>query len=843
MQQASLFAPAESSKPQAETTRPDRVILIDGHHLAYRSYFALETLTNSKGQPVQAVFGFIRTVIKLLKEDGHCVIVVFDPPTPTFRHQNYEAYKAGRAPTPEDLPGQIDTIKQLVDLMGLVRLELPGYEADDVIGSLAKKAEQEGYQVRIVTGDRDAFQLLSDAVWVFHPDGSLIGPKQVAEKYGVQVSQWVDYRSLTGDASDNIPGAKGIGPKTAVKLLAEWGSLEGLLQNLEQVQPERVRELLRSSLSDIALSRELSEIHTTLSLDVSFPNSHRREMRSAELRQLLEQLEFGSVLRDLGLLEAARPASEAPWPPPEGAWLGYTLSQPQPMWAQITGLAAALNNTVYRSPHMLPSQAELNTLNAKDLAVVLLREGHQVRPAQDPLLLAYLFDPSNSEAASTVRRYGAGDLSADAASHALAAQNLWGFLQLRTAADEHTHWLYQELELPLSEVLARMEVRGICLDVPYLSELSTELAADITYLEAEVHRLAGRSFNLNSRDQLEQVLYDELNLAASGKRTTTGKRSTAASALETLLGSHPIIEKILNYRELAKLKSTYLDPLPKLIHPQTGRLHTRFNQTGTSTGRLSSSDPNLQNIPIRTEVGRKIRKGFVAAEGHTLIAADYSQIELRVLAHLSGDENLIRVFQEHRDIHTQTAAWMFGIKPEEVKPELRRAAKTINFGVLYGMSAHRLAGELSIPFTEAEGFIERYFASYPKVRQWIDQTLEQGRAKGFVQTLFGRRRFVPDLEAKNRNLREAAERMAFNMPVQGTAADLLKLAMVRLAPQLTPLDTHLLLQVHDELVLEAPQDRAQEAAQLVQKVMQDAWELVVPLEVGLGMGSNWLEAK
>ncbi|RIH84615.1 DNA polymerase I, thermostable [Calidithermus roseus] len=850
MQQRSLFDPEpEAESNPAPVPRAERVILIDGHHLAYRTYFAFEKLTTSTGEPVQAIFGFLRTLLKYLKENSSCVIVVFDAPARTFRHDNFEAYKAGRAPTPEDLPEQIRKIKQLVELLGLTCLEVPGYEADDVIGTLAKKAEAEGYQVRILTGDRDAYQLLSENIWVFHPDGSIIGPSQVKEKYGVGVEQWVDYRALTGDASDNIPGAKGIGPKGAVKLLEEWKSLDNLLAHLEEVKPERTRELIRASLEDIKLSRELSEIHTDVPLEpelCDFSKAHRREPKTAELREMLERLEFGSILRDLGLLEAQRPTTEAPWPPPPGAFLGFTLDRAQPMWAELTGLAAARGDTVYRGPTNLAdlkALGRLNSLEAKDLSVLLLREGYWVPPGDDPMLLAYLYDPANSEPAGTVRRYGAGDWTTDPAQRALAAQTLWETLKRRTEKDERLWWLYREVEQPLSGILARMEVQGVALDVPYLQELSEELGKELGYLEAEIHRLAGRPFNVNSRDQLEAILYDELKLQAGGKKTTTGKRSTAASVLEEMRPLHPIVDKILDYRELSKLKSTYLDPLPRLIHPKTGRLHTRFNQTATATGRLSSSDPNLQNIPVRTEVGRKIRKAFVARAGYCLVAADYSQIELRLLAHLSGDENLKQVFLEGRDIHTQTAAWMFGIAPETVDSYRRRAAKTINFGVLYGMSAHRLSNELSIPYAEAEGFIERYFAAYPKVRFWIEKTLTEARERGYVETLFGRKRFVPELSAKVASVRQAAERMAFNMPVQGTAADLMKLAMVKLGPRLEPLEAHLVLQVHDELVIEAPRDRAEEVAGLAREVMRTAWEFEVPLEVDTGIGENWLEAK
>ncbi len=843
MEQPSLFA---EDRPSPGLTRPERIWLVDGHHLAYRSYFAFEKLSTSRGEPTQAIYGFLRTLLKLLREDGDCVLVIFDAAAPTFRHDAYQDYKAGRAPTPEDFYAQLAQIKRLVELMGLTRLEVAGYEADDVIGTLAKKAEQEGYPVRILTGDRDSFQLLSPLVQVMLPDGRLMTPEAVQARYGVEVAQWVDYRALVGDPSDNLPGAKGIGEKTAAKLLQEWGSLEGLYAHLEALPP-KVRASLLESREQVALSRRLSQIHTEVPLEIDFRHCHRREPDRLALREALERLEFGSILRELNLLAAPAPVQEAAWPPPAEAFLGFTFDRAQPMWAQWLGLAACTGDRVYRGqpmPRELLRFPELRGIQAKDLSVLALREGVWVPPGDDPLLLAYLYDPSNTDPASTVRRYGAGDWTPEPLERAQAAYTLWQTLQARIPENPHIEWLYREMEKPLSAVLARMEARGITLDTAYLNQLSEELGKEISYLEAQIHRLAGHPFNVNSRDQLEVVLYDELKLSASGRKTQkTGKRSTAASALEELLGQHEIVERILAYRELSKLKSTYLDPLPRLIHPKTGRLHTRFNQTGTATGRLSSLEPNLQNIPVRTEIGRRIRKAFRAAAGMKLVAADYSQIELRVLAHLSGDENLIQVFRQGRDIHTQTAAWMFGLSPEQVGPVQRRAAKTINFGVLYGMSAHRLSNELSIPYAEAEGFIERYFASYPKVRTWIEGVLAQARERGYVETLFGRRRFVADLDSRIRAVREAAERMAFNMPVQGTAADLIKLAMVRLQPELEPLGAHLVLQVHDELLVEAPAEKAPQVAQVMQEVMRGVWPLVVPLEVEVGIGEDWLEAK
>lgn len=819
-----------------------RVLLVDGHHLAYRTFHALKGLTTSRGEPVQAVYGFAKSLLKALKEDGDAVIVVFDAKAPSFRHEAYGGYKAGRAPTPEDFPRQLALIKELVDLLGLARLEVPGYEADDVLASLAKKAEKEGYEVRILTADKDLYQLLSDRIHVLHPEGYLITPAWLWEKYGLRPDQWADYRALTGDESDNLPGVKGIGEKTARKLLEEWGSLEALLKNLDRLKPA-IREKILAHMDDLKLSWDLAKVRTDLPLEVDF--AKRREPDRERLRAFLERLEFGSLLHEFGLLESPKALEEAPWPPPEGAFVGFVLSRKEPMWADLLALAAARGGRVHRAPEpykALRDLKEARGLLAKDLSVLALREGLGLPPGDDPMLLAYLLDPSNTTPEGVARRYG-GEWTEEAGERAALSERLFANLWGRLEGEERLLWLYREVERPLSAVLAHMEATGVRLDVAYLRALSLEVAEEIARLEAEVFRLAGHPFNLNSRDQLERVLFDELGLPAIGKTEKTGKRSTSAAVLEALREAHPIVEKILQYRELTKLKSTYIDPLPDLIHPRTGRLHTRFNQTATATGRLSSSDPNLQNIPVRTPLGQRIRRAFIAEEGWLLVALDYSQIELRVLAHLSGDENLIRVFQEGRDIHTETASWMFGVPREAVDPLMRRAAKTINFGVLYGMSAHRLSQELAIPYEEAQAFIERYFQSFPKVRAWIEKTLEEGRRRGYVETLFGRRRYVPDLEARVNSVREAAERMAFNMPVQGTAADLMKLAMVKLFPRLEEMGARMLLQVHDELVLEAPKERAEAVARLAKEVMEGVYPLAVPLEVEVGIGEDWLSAK
>ncbi len=847
MQQDDLFAPAPAAVVAPEISgRPDKIWLVDGHHLAFRSYFAFDKFLTSKGEPTQMVFGFMRVLQKLLKEKEACVIVVFDPPTPTFRHDSYEDYKAGRAETPDDFGPQIEKVFQIVDLMGLKRLEIAGFEADDVIGTLAVKAAKEGYPVKILTGDRDSFQLISDQIQVVLPDGREMTPSAIKEKYGVEVSQWVDYRSLVGDSSDNLPGAKGIGEKTAAKLLQEHHSLAGLYESLSALTP-KVQKSLEESRENVELSNRMSKLETEVPLEINFDDCHVREIDRDGLRTMLEQLEFGAMMREMDLLAPPPKADLVDWPPPLDAFLGFVFDKPHPIWANWTGLGAAFDSKVAKT---LPSFAELEkfpeirAIAAKDLSVLALKEGHWVTPGDDPLLLAYLIDPSNNDAAATVRRYGAGDWTDDPAQRAQAAKTLWDTMKSRSEINPRIEWLYNEIEKPLSSVLAKLEARGMVLDVDYLKELSDEMGLELNQLEADLQQMAGKSFNVNSRDQLETILFDELGLTVGGKKTTTGKRSTAASVLEELVDQHPIVQKILDYRELNKLKGTYLDPLPKLVHPKTGRLHTRLNQCGTATGRLSSVDPNLQNIPVRTEVGRKIRKAFRAAPGMKLIVADYSQIELRILAHLSGDENLQAIFKDGKDIHTQTAAWMFDLPLTEVSKDQRSAAKTINFGVLYGMSAFRLSNELSISFADAQDFINRYFDSFPKVKAWIESTLEFARQNGYVETFFGRRRYVADLDARIKGVREAAERTTFNTPVQGTATgDLVRLAMVKLQPELEKIGAHMVLQIHDELIVEVDADRADETAEVVQDVMRHAWAFDVPLEVGVGIGDNWLEAK
>ena len=839
-----------------------KIVIIDGHALAFRSYYAIRDLSNSKGETTNAVFGFLRSLLRILQEEGEfdATVVTFDAPAKTFRHEQFEGYKAGRRDTPEDLPRQIRQIKQAVGLMGLYQIEVPGLEADDLIGTIATRCAERGYRVEIVTSDRDAYQLVGEHVTVrgLSKDDSF-GPAEVFQKFGVTVAQWVDYRSLTGDASDNIPGAKGIGPKTAAKLLQDYGTLDAILAGLDTLKPESAAKKVSASLEDVKFSRELSRIITDADLEIDPERWSKRELQREALTELLQTLEFGSMLRELGLADESGSTSAAARDGYRkiasgdiffGGALGFVLSSVSPMSAELSELAVASAGTVAEvepewAQIILSSEGTLNACDAKALAVYASRGegGEAVSPGDDPLLMAYVLDPNTADPETVARRYGAPDWGVSASSRAVTTAELLKILPPKLAAEPRLKDLYEKIERPLAQVLAQMERTGVKIDTEFLGKQSEAMNETLLGLEQKVREIAGNdTLNLNSRDQLAELLFEKLELQA-GRKTTTGKRSTAVSALEPLRDAHPVVPLILEYRELAKLKSTYLDPLPRLVNPTTGRLHTTFNQAATATGRLSSTNPNLQNIPVRTKIGREIRRGFVADEGMTLLVADYSQIELRILAHITGEAALLETFRQGEDIHRRTAAQIYGVDAPKVKPDMRRVAKIINFGVLYGMSAHRLTRELSIEYDEAAAFIKTYFERYPKVQGYIEETLGFARKNGYVETLLGRRRMIPDISSTNRNAREYAERTAYNMPIQGTQADIVKLAMLRLAPELTASGSKLLLQVHDELVIEAPQGAADAVAETVKAAMEGAYELEVPITAEVGLGRNWLEAK
>ena len=851
----------------AEAAPADRnghkLVIIDGHALAFRSYYAIRDLSNSKGETTNAVYGFLRSLLRILAEEGEfdATVVTFDAPAKTFRHEQFEGYKAGRRDTPEDLPRQIRQIKKAVELLGLYQTEVPGLEADDLIGTIATRCAELGYRVEIVTSDRDAYQLVGEHITVRGlSKNDSFGPQEVFEKFGVTVKQWVDYRSLTGDASDNIPGAKGIGPKTAAKLLQDYGTLDTILENVETLKPVSAAKKVAASIENVKFSRELSRIVTDADLEIAPERWAKRELQREALTEFLEAMEFGSMLRELGLVdESASNTSAAARDGYRkiasadiffGGALGFVLSSVSPMSAELSELAVASAGTVATiepewQQTILGSEGTLNACDAKALAVYAARGegGEQVSPGDDPLLMAYVLDPNTADPETVARRYGAPDWGVSAASRAVTTAELLKILPPKLAAEPRLKSLYEQIERPLAHVLAQMERTGVKIDTTFLTAQSEAMNETLVGLERQVRDIAGNpSLNLNSRDQLAELLFEKLELQA-GRKTTTGKRSTAVSALEPLRDTHPVVPLILDYRELAKLKSTYLDPLPRLVNPQTGRLHTTFNQAATATGRLSSTNPNLQNIPVRTEIGREIRRGFVADEGMTLLVADYSQIELRILAHITGEQALLETFRQGEDIHRRTAAQIYGADPEKITPDMRRVAKIINFGVLYGMSAHRLTRELSIDYAEADTFIKTYFARYPKVQEYIETTLEFARQNGYVETLLGRRRMIPDISSKNRNAREYAERTAYNMPIQGTQADIVKLAMLEVAPKLAASGSKLLLQVHDELVIEAPKGDAEAVAETVKAAMEGAYKLDVPITAEVGLGKNWLEAK
>jgi len=853
-EQSALFTARDATDVPKEVNG-NKVIIIDGHALAFRSYYAIRELSNSKGISTNAIFGFMRSLLRILKEEGEhdATIVTFDAPAKTFRHEQYEDYKAGRSPTPEDLPGQIDTIRKIIDLMGLYRTEVAGLEADDLFGTIATRCAERGYHVEIVTGDRDAYQLVSERICVRGLDKKdRFGPKEVYEKYGVTVEQWVDYRSLTGDSSDNIPGAKGIGPVSAKKLLQAYGSLDYILEHLDEVEPKKFADKVLASRENVVFSRQLSRIVTDADIVIDPKDWSKRDMDEDELRELLSDLELNSVMRELGLKAGVSEGREHDYSQISsadsffGGALGFVLSSANPMQAELSQLAVAQAGTVapvggdWRET-VLRTEEVLNACDAKALSVYARKQDLEVEPGDDPLLMGYVLDPNTSSPEALARRYDTPDWGESAMTRAVVTAELLKILPLKFTPELRK--LYEEIEKPLQQVLADMEYCGVEIDVARLKKQSDAFAEKLEALENKVRAIAENdALNLNSRDQVAELLFDKLELQA-GKKTSTGKRSTSVQALEPLRDEHEVVGLILDYRELSKLKNTYLDPLPALVNPDTGRIHTTFNQTVTATGRLSSANPNLQNIPVRTDIGREIRRAFIAGKGEKLLVADYSQIELRILAHVSGEEALIETFREGLDIHSRTAAQIYDTDMKKVEPTMRRVAKIINFGVLYGMSAHRLTRELSIDYAEASAFIDAYFERYPKVQSYIDSTLEFARKNGYVETLLGRRRYIPDINAKNRNAREYAERTAYNMPIQGTQADIVKIAMLHLAPKLKAHDARITLQVHDELIIEAPEAKTDEVAALIQTTMEGAYSLDVPIVAEVGVGSNWLEAK
>ena len=765
------------------------LLLIDAYAMIYRAYYAFirAPRMNSRGENTSAIFGFVVTFEDLLKrlKPSH-IAVAFDPAGPTFRHEAFEQYKAQRQETPEDIRWAVPRIKQILQAMNVPVLEVPGYEADDVIGTIAHKAEQEGFEVYMATPDKDYGQLVTEHIFMYRPRHTggfeKLGPQEVCEKYGLQSqSQVIDLLGLMGDSSDNIPGCKGVGEKTAVQLLQQFGSIDNLLANTDLLKGALQRKI-QEQVEEIRFSRFLATIKTDVPIEFDAQALVYQERNWELLAPIYRELEFNSLLK------------QAP----------TALKQPAPkVGKKIRPQEATLDLFADMNPateHTMKQTSEEDDTKAR-LVSYLLNPEVAYNPDQ----------PVNWEA-----------LEADT--------SLWN--------------LYQEVELPLSAILREMEQIGVRVDVPMLKQAEAKLNNELQTIEQQIYTSVGMTFNINSPKQVGEVLFDQLQLYDKAKKSKTGQYSTSEEVLLALKPKHPVVGLILEYRELKKLISTYISALPNYINPTTGKIHTTYNQTVTATGRLSSSNPNLQNLPIRSERGQLIRQAVIPDEGCLFLSADYSQIELRLMAHFSQDPHLVQAFLSGQDIHAATAAKIFNVSIEEVTKEQRRQAKTANFGIIYGISAFGLAQQLDCSRSEAKALIDGYFAAFPGVIDYIEKQKELARQQGYAVTLFGRKRYLPDILSHNATVRSFAERNAVNSPIQGTAADIIKMAMVTIHRRLKEegLKTQMIMQVHDELNFNVPLNEVDKVREIVVSEMQHVVHLTVPLIADCGVGTNWLEA-
>ena len=891
------------------------LLLVDGSSYLYRAFHALPPLSNRAGEPTGAIYGMVNMLRKLLEEyHPEYIAVVFDAPGKTFRDELFAAYKANRPPMPEELVQQVEPTQQLVRAMGLPLLQKTGFEADDIIGTLATRAASLHTAVLIISSDKDMAQLVDEHIFILDTmKGIQLDQADVERKFGVPPRLMVDYLALMGDSSDNIPGVPGVGPKTAAKWLHQYGSLDGVIDHAEAIKG-KVGEKLRAHLQQLPLNRRLATIDRDVSLDRPLTELRRTETQADALRTLYQRYEFNTWLQELDGTRAAADAAprdiRVDYPIVlESAALESWLQRLREatlfafdtettsldyMQARIVGVSFAV--TPFEAAYVplahdypgaaaqLDADAVLAALrplledprkaklgqNLKYDMHALANHGITLRGIRhDTMLESYVWDSTATRhdmdslasqylGVSTVHYEdvagkGARQLTFNqvpleqagpyAAEDADITLRLHRHLWQRLEAEPDLKALYEEIEIPLVPILARMERTGVQIDVSSLQQQGTELGTRLLELELEAHDLAGQPFNLGSPKQLQYILFEKQGLPVS-KKTPKGQPSTAEDVLQELALNYPLPKVILEHRTLSKLKSTYVDKLPQQVNPATGRVHTSYHQAVASTGRLSSSDPNLQNIPIRTPEGRRIRQAFVAPAGYRIVAADYSQIELRIMAHLSGDEGLLRAFAQGHDIHRATAAEVFNTPLEEVHPEQRRSAKAINFGLIYGMSAFGLARQLGISRTAAQKYIDRYFARYPGVRTFMESTREQAAKRGFVSTVFGRRLHLPEINSRNQQRRQAAERTAINAPMQGTAADIIKRAMVAVDAWLATgsVDARMIMQVHDELVFEIAEDAVADSIDHIRARMSAAARLDVPLEVDVGVGANWDEA-
>jgi DNA polymerase-1 len=925
---------------------PPTLYLIDGHALAYRMYFALtaggggsQRWQTSKGEPTAGTYGFARELLRILEQEKPEYIAVAFDVGKTFRDDLFPEYKGTRDKMPDDLRPQIERIRQMVDAFNIPRLEMEGYEADDVLGSIARIAAEQGLGVKIVTGDRDLLQLVNErtTVYLAGDDQNYITEEDVVKKLGIRPRQVVDYKALVGDKSDNIPGVAGVGEKTAIALLQKYGTLDGIYEHLDEIEP-RWNKKLEANKENAYLSYTLAQIKTNLNIKLDLEHAKAHELDTPAIEALFKELEFRSLLKTLERLTGQSASASLP-PKMVGQMslfanepqvisapktnlnvevrivdtdeklddLVKTLNQaqvisfdtettsPEEMKADIVGISLAVKEgegyyipVGHHAGNNLPLEKVLSALrgpltnpnigkiahNAKYDYIVLARHGLRVSPLTfDTMLAEFIVDPSSRNlglknlalvklgeemthiedligrgrkqismadvAVESVAPYAVAD--AEIPLRLMAIQKA----ELRRVNGEK---LLYEIDLPLTPVLAAMEMEGVLLDLPFLKQMSDELTKRLAEIEEQIFASVGKPFNVNSTQQLSDVLFKTLGLEPPdrGNKTVSGHYSTSAGVLELLSGKHPVVDWVLEHRELSKLKSTYLDALPQAVDPKTGRVHTSYSQVGAVTGRLSSNNPNLQNIPIRTETGRKVRNGFIADKGNVLLSVDYSQIELRIVAHMAQDEAMRAAFRAGEDIHATTAAAIYGVGPEAVTKEMRRHAKAINFGLIYGMSAFGLTRSTELTLAEAETFVKTYFEKFPGIKKYLDGIRRQAAQQGYVETLLGRRRYFPALQGKqNVQIKNREEREAINAPIQGTAADIMKIAMLKIPPALEAagLKAKMLLQVHDELVLECPQDELEGTARVVQETMTNAYPLDIPLSTEARYGKNWGEMK
>ncbi len=861
----------------------DKIFLLDGHSLAHRAFYALPLLTNSEGEYTNSVFGFSRMLFKLLDdEEPDLIAVAFDKEAPTFRHKEYEDYKSSRKKMPEELQPQIGLIKKVLAGLNIPLFEIEGYEADDVIGTLAKNAEREELDVYIVTGDRDALQLVTDNIHVLYTKKGITDlieydPKKVKEEYDLEPEKLIDYKGLKGDSSDDIPGVPGIGKKTARKLLNEFSSMEEILDNIDQVSGKKRKENLRNYREQAIMSKKLGKIVVDVPLDINLKDCYREEPETETIVTFFEKMGFNSLVdrfkekneinqQDIDLKKLKKPEEieNIITKITEKEKLIFELilndfqnpvnSSLEKVLITVDGEQVyTIDENKFKTEKfreiLIDPEIKKYILHAKEAMVYLKKNDIELKGLNfDPLLAGYLLNPSKSLSSLEDLLDHKLDILIE---EEVKPEKKYAYILtkipdiekelLQELKEMELLELYQNIEIPLIKVLAEMEYNGIKVDGEYLNELSNKWEKRLREITEQVHELAGEEFNLNSPKQLGEILFEKLGLPVI-KKTKTGY-STSIDVLEELEDKHEIIPLIMEYRQGAKFKSTYVDALPPLISEQ-GRIHTSFNQMVTATGRLSSTDPNLQNIPIRTKEGREIRKAFIPKnESWLLLCADYSQVELRVLAHISEDQNLIKAYNSGSDIHTETASEVFNVEPDKVTSNMRREAKVINFGIAYGMSAYGLSEDLDISRDQAQEYIDRYFERFSGVKKYMENVVEQAKEQGYVTTIFNRRRYLPDIRSKNYHKRSFAERAAINTPIQGSAADIMKVAMIDTYETLKKPEyrdkVRMLLQVHDELVLEVKKKNLPEIAARLKTDMEEAVELIVPLEAELEIGENW----